>query len=115
MSEFAEKMMEEAERRGIWIPSGPDNDRLVTVEGVISDARYHASEQTLAVSVRLSDGTSRGAFMPKDLFTFHGRSHKETPQEEIDREMEKTAAMFREARGKKINLQLYESHLEARP
>lgn len=115
MSEFTEKVIEEARRRDIWLPSGPDTDRMVTVEGTICDAKYHEAEQTLAIRLQLPDESYRGAFLPAKLFKFHGRDFEQTPKEDVDREMHKTTVMFQEARGRKIRLQLYESHMEPQP
>jgi hypothetical protein len=113
MSEFGKRLFEAAEERGIWVPSSdPAIDGKVVLRGEILNAVYHQSDETLVVALRLPDGTLRSSCLPKSAFNFHGRRHDSISKEESDREMEKTAAMFRDARGKRVNMEMFRHQAE---
>lgn len=118
MSDFRDIFMEEADRRGIWLPPSVssmngrnlDETEIVTVE--IRNSKYHEEEETIALTVVLPDGTERVTYLTKDLYSFNGRSPKDTPKKESDREMFKLADGFAKARGKRIKLEMFRHQLE---
>lgn len=104
------------ENKEIWVP-GEDNlrdylpqqpDKKIRVKASIVDARYHQKEEKLGVLVRLPDGSTRGTFTSKNDYSIGGRRLDALPKEEADRAMEGLANKFRMARGKHINLEIYE-------
>jgi hypothetical protein len=80
----------------------------VTVAGAIQDAVYHADQGTIAVQLALPDGTRRAAYLHKSVYTFFGKHFSEVPAHEVDKQMEKTAELFRRARGRRIKLEISE-------
>lgn len=89
-----------------------DREKMYVVKAKVQEATYHKEEGCIAVQVELPDGTSRAVFMHKGNVTFHGKKHTEVSEAEVDRQMRKTADLFRLARGRSIKVQLYESHLK---
>jgi hypothetical protein len=82
--------------------------KRVIVKGQIQDAVYHRDQGTIAVQLALPDGTRRAAYMHKSAYTFFGRHFSEVEAHEVDKQMEKTAELFRQARGRRIKLEISE-------
>lgn len=108
-----EKFLEEADKKGIWIPSSNKEDyEMVEVKCTIEAAKYHCKEFTIAIQIRFPDGTRRGAYIHKSSFgTFNGKKINDISDEEIHKEMGKTADMFEKAKGKKIKLMIYKNQI----
>lgn len=103
---------------GLPTPSGGGGGgggrKRVTVAGYIEHAVYHPSQGSISVLLRMKDGTSRVAALSKDSVTFRGKKHHELSDKEVDREMERTAELFRKAQGRKIRLEVDEEQAESR-
>lgn len=80
----------------------------VIISGVIQDAVYYLDQGAIAVQLGLTDGTRRAAYVHKSAVTFFGKPFREVPSDEVDRQMEKTAELFRQARGRRIKLEIGE-------
>ncbi len=80
----------------------------VTVKGTIQDAVYHPEQGSIAVQLALPDGTRRAAVLHKSTYTFFGKHFSQIPAHEVDKQMEKTAELFRRARGRRIKLEISE-------
>ena len=93
----------------IWIPD--DFDEQVVVKARVLEAQYFPSEGYIGLKLKLDDGSTRATDLHKSSFTFRGRPWKEVPQEECDREMEKTARLFAKARGRSISLRMYKHQI----
>jgi hypothetical protein len=78
------------------------------IKGIIQDATYHKDQGFIAVQLGLPDGTRRAAYIHKSAYSFHGNPWTEVPSEYVDKEMEKTAELFRRARGRRIKLEIGE-------
>ena len=88
-----------------------DNTPQVRLTVEIRNAQYHPVEKRLLLAVLLPNGELRGHPISPDAFLFHGKPATETSQETIDSEMEKLAELFRQRRGSKITLTLFEDQL----
>lgn len=82
--------------------------KKVKMTGVIQDAVYHQDQGAIVVQLGLQDGTRRAAFLHKSAYKFFGKHFSEIPAYEVDRQMEKTAEMFRNAKGRRIKLEIDE-------
>jgi hypothetical protein len=90
------------------------DDDLVTIRGVVADAKYFKEEGYIVVKLRLADGSTRSACLHRSNFTFHGRDHSDVPADERDAEMERTANLFRRSgdNGRKITVRMYRHQAE---
>jgi len=79
---------------------------------VIIDAAYEPLQGQIILCVMLPNRDRRSIVLSKDNFLFHGEDYRSLPKEETDREMEKTTALFRAAKGRSINLDAYAQQLE---
>jgi hypothetical protein len=57
----------------------------------------------------MDDGSVRHSYLPKTAFLFGGKPPDQVNSEEVDREMNKTAELFRKARGRSIRVSMDES------
>jgi len=96
------------ERNKIWTPESDDSPEKVVLSGAIITAVYHKDLGQLAVSLKMEDGSKRSGIIFANAMKFHGRPAAEVPAEEIDAEMEKTAELFRRAKGRNIKLEIHE-------
>ena len=78
----------------------------------IVDATYHQELGQIALLVSLPDGSRRGVVLSKSSFLFRNKDYRSVPVEESDREMAKTAELFRRRRGTTINLDAYPHQIE---
>jgi hypothetical protein len=90
------------------------NEKTVTNLAQIVNATYHQDKGWIALQVRLNDGTTRVTCLHKSSFLFNKRKFSEVSQEEVDREMNKTAELFRKRIGNKIKVQMYEDQAKLR-
>jgi hypothetical protein len=111
---FKKQFLEAAQAQGIWVPEDND-DETVTVKGTIVGALYHPERGMLAVELRLPDGSKRGTWIHKSAYSYGGRSFKDVPLQEVDREMEKLAELYRRAKGRRINLTMYQYQMGSKP
>lgn len=81
-------------------------NEVEVIQGTIHDAEYVKAEGAVVLVIKAYDGTPRPIRLHKSSYTFHGKPHHELPEAEVDREMEKTASMFRKAKGRH-----YKSHI----
>lgn len=96
------------ENKKIWTPSdlGPKDSKQVKIKATIMDAKYHPLQKALIIAVRLPNGEARSMPDFARNHTFHGRAYHTVSAEEVDREMEKTAELYRRSKGRTINVQL---------
>lgn len=95
----------------IWLPDTPKPKRI-TVSAEIITAKYHPVEKAIIVAVRLSNGQVKSMPTYPQNYTFHGRPATSVTTDEIDREMEKTAALYAKSKGRRIKIEMDESELE---
>lgn len=86
-----------------------DKEEKVVVRARIVKAKYHSSQEKISLLVRTQDGVSKVVPISKSSFTFRGKSHKEIPKKETDKEMEKTALLLNRRKGSWIRLELFKS------
>jgi hypothetical protein len=102
----------------IWTPdetSKPAEDsKQIKVNGTILNAAYHPLQKALIIAIRLPNGDARSCVDYASSHTFHGIPYKDVLPEEIDREMEKTAELYRRRKGCDIVIQIYENQLESK-
>lgn len=79
--------------------------------GWVVDAHYHPHEGYLVVVLNTAEGR-RFTYMHFSIFLFGGRKAEDAPRAEVDREMEKTAELFRKNRGRCIFISTDESPKE---
>jgi len=94
----------------ISTPSTPP--KQVTIKAEIVTAKYHPVEQALLIVVRLPNGK---LWSHPDLptnYLFDGKPADKTENEEVNREMERLAALYRQSKGRPINIQVDESILK---
>ena len=86
----------------------PRTPERVTVKAEILNARYHALEKGIIVSVRLPNGQAVAhPILARDFRQLDGQ-----PAEVVDQEMEKTAELFRRRRGAFIKVEVDKQVLE---
>lgn len=86
----------------IWTPtSDATNEGQAPFDAIIKDAAYNEIEGHILVLVAMPDNSSRAISLHKSEFTFHGKSADSLPASEVNKEMEKTAALFRKAKGRR--------------
>lgn len=84
-------------------------EKTNTYPAKIINATYDPAKGWIALQVKLlSDGTTRVTCLHKSSFSFNKRKFSEVSQEEVDREMNKTAELFRKNIGRSIRIQMYE-------
>lgn len=98
----------------IWTPATAKADpKRVVVKAEIVTAQYHAIEKALIIAVRLSNGKAKSLpDFPSNHSHFHGQPISTMTVDEIDREMEKTAELWREAKGRYIKVEVDETDLQ---
>lgn len=94
----------------IWTP--PQAPKRVVVKAEIITAKYHPTETTLIVAVRLPNGKARSCPDTPDNHLFEGKPAKLTPLDEVHRGMERMAEAYRQARGRPIKVEVDESELQ---
>jgi len=62
----------------------------------------------LAVLLRLDDGTTRTGVIMRQSSVYNGQK---VDKEEMDKQMERTAEMFRRAAGRKIKKEMFEGQV----
>lgn len=96
----------------IWTPnSNSGSHQKVTLKGEIITAQYHKDLGQIAVALVTEDGQRRSGVLYASNFLFGGKPPTEVPQEDVDREMEKTAELFRQRRGATVKLEIYEQQV----
>lgn len=100
----------------IWTPEEklPEIPEVkqVRIKGEILNAKYHPLEKTLMIAVSLPNGESKSFVQYAKSFLFNKRPYDSVPPEEIDKEMEKTAELYRRAKGRKISVLIYENQIK---
>ncbi len=102
----------------IWTPDetpkpAAAESKQIKLSGKIITAAYHPLQKALIIAIRLPNGDARSCVDYASSHTFHGRAYKDVPPEEIDREMEKTAELYRSRKNCDIFIQIYENQLES--
>lgn len=93
--------------------SGPEHEKQETVTVKVINATYHKEQGYIALQVGMPNGSARAVVLSKESFTFGGgRKHSEVEKDFVDKQMEKTADLFRRRIGNNIRLSLYESQLQ---
>jgi hypothetical protein len=72
-------------------------------------AKYHPEIGKLAILLRMDDGTVRSGVIMRESVVYNG--HK-IDKEEMDKQMERTADMFRRAAGRKIKTEMFEGQVD---
>lgn len=95
-----------------YLPSPEETDKKVTLRVTIRYAAYdpeaYQGRGALSLTVLLPDGTVRNVPQPLSAYARAGVRMDHLPRKEADREMEKLAEAYRKARGRPINLDIYE-------
>jgi hypothetical protein len=89
----------------------PEPPRRVTVKAKIISAKYHPLEKQVAVLVRLPNGNPMSHVIPANCYLFEGQPADKTHPEIIDEEMEKVAALFRQAKNRSIKIEVEEEKI----
>lgn len=85
----------------------PENDEKKTVKVRIVAAKYHEDQETISLLAKFPDGSSRTLPISKGAFTLGGKSLKEIPKHESDKEMDKLAHLLNERRGAPILVEAF--------
>jgi hypothetical protein len=100
------------EDKKIWVPeTSKDSYKTEKAKAEIVDAKYHKELGYIAVLLKMPDGSKKSTILHKSSFSYGKRPFESVPSSEVDREMEKTAALFRSKKGKRINLELFENQI----
>lgn len=95
----------------IWTPTSEEKPKPIKVKATIVDAKYDAQLKCIALLVHFPNGEARSLPMYASAFSFHGRPYSEVPATEVDREMEKTAQLYRRRKGSKLNVETFENQI----
>jgi hypothetical protein len=90
----------------IWTPE--TEIKRVSLKAEILNAKYYPLEKQMILAVRLPNGRAVSQPIPCSAYLFQGKPCTEVPAEFIDKEMEKTAELYRRSRGRKITVELDE-------
>ena len=87
----------------------PSKEEKVTLRGKILNARYFPDEGYIAIQLVMQDGSKRATYLHKSSVVYRG---KKLPPEELEKEMMRTAEMFRQARGRTIKVEMFEKQAQ---
>jgi len=97
----------------IWTPeTAKPQPKRVKVKAEIITAQYHPVEKTLIIAIRLPNGKAKSLPDFPHNHKFQGRPASALTVDEIDREMEITAQLYRKAKGRHINVEVDETELQ---
>ena len=98
----------------IWTPDSDSPEiKQIRVKGEILNAKYHPLEKTLLIAVSLPNGEAKSFVQYAKSFLFNKRPYDAVTPDEVDREMEKTAELYRRARGRKLSILIYENQIKS--
>jgi hypothetical protein len=86
-----------------------NNEESVILKAKIIKAVYHKEQEQISLLVRTPDGQPRVVPLSKSSFTFHGKSPKDLPREETDKEMLKTTELLNRREGSFLSLKVFKS------
>jgi hypothetical protein len=86
-------------------------DEKTVLRGKIENAVFHSEQGQIVVVLSLPDGTKRSAVIHKSSISFGGLPSSSVPEDEVNRQMSRTAEMFRRRRGSSINLEIFTHQL----
>lgn len=97
----------------IWTPgSSPNPDqKSVRLKAEIMTAQYHPLQKAIIIAVRLPNGDVKSMPDFARNHNFHGKPYNNVTAEEVDKEMEKTAELYRRRKGSKINVEIFEDQI----